>query len=465
MESTRQTKPRIFYTGSPSGQDLDALTDLGDLFARNEPSDLRRAEVLWVDCATTRPERYVPLLGQALSAGQTLVMTHLEPSAHDALEKLVGTRHDAGVTALMVSRDMRASAPSSFVFTVLDAPAPHVTPAPAPAEDASAPARGMEGEWELHTTHLQAPRSQRDWGRQLAAHRAQRSLSVGGPGLIPPQGVMYGVRSLVNHSRTPITYETWPTTKGKTQHFELDYVVSYHVYRENGRPDADYVVIRVQQVTTHPEVLMVDSGDAKGFWQFNLSLSCRCQRDVPFLRTSPDTTTDPLFSVQLPVLLHVKSIQNGSCRAHFWEASHGPVTRATEGWAVSQRYEPTSKQMTWAHGHFAPWDSFDVPPTQVEFPRFVPIIYDGNRVKSLNPLAGATVTVENCAAWRFSAREIAANPKVKFEEFQQQNLVAFANPTGSGTSKKKLRVFNINLDDSLEFNLPQVADDVTSPCR
>ncbi|MFY2557054.1 hypothetical protein ACN469_05440 [Corallococcus terminator] len=472
MESTTRTKPKILFTGAPTGKDFNALKDVGEVSVKNGKDGLELAEVLWVDCATTKPDQYEPLLRAALDAGKMLVLSHPDTQAHKALSEIVGTQLDEGAAALMVTRDLKATTPSSYSITVLDG-APRINADEQVHSggdaDAKAAKAGPPNAPQVRASPgvLESEGARHDWAASLDAHRARTNRSVGGPGLIPPQGVMYGIRTLTGSFSARLTKDNWNATRGKSQSVEYGFNSSFYVYRENGKSSADYVVIRVQQATFSPGALMVSENNAKGYWQFELRAECTNNRGAALLSTSPDTTNAGSMITQLSIPLHVKYLQEGSCLANYWSAAHGPVGRTNEGWGVSNQSTLGSGKAAWYHFHRDPWNAVNDPPD--DFGRWWSSMYDGGyggRVKNLNTLAGSSFTVENVSAWRFSASMISSNPNVTFTESLSHRLAAFANPTGTGNGHHQISWFNLGPGTKpITLNLPSVTEDVTSPCR
>ncbi|MFY2557058.1 hypothetical protein ACN469_05460 [Corallococcus terminator] len=444
MESTTRAKPKILYKGAATGPDFNTLKDMGEVFVTD---GLEQAEVLWVDCATTKPDQYGHLLKAALDTGKTLVMDRLDPLSHEAVSRVVGTRMEDSVATLMVSRDPRAATPSSYALTVLGAASTALPP------EQSAP------------PHLERDTTRKDWGKLLESHRALTPLDVGGPGLIPPRGVMYGIRTTTRLDAIRIRNPGWPATQGKVQTFERGFRSSFYVYRENGKANADYVVIRVQQATVNPGPLMVNTNQARGYWQYGVSTECAPNRGVPLLGTSPATTNGPGFVTQLSVPMHVRYLQDGACLPNHWLATHGPIVQITDGWSLANQSELGPGTASWDHFHRDPWDSlYD---TMGSFDEWGSTRYEGipPRVKNLSLLAGTHLTVENAAAWRFSATDIATHPQVTFREILQVRLVAFATATGSGTLGNQVASDGLFLENSITLDLPQITEDITNPCR
>ncbi|MCP3169696.1 hypothetical protein [Myxococcus qinghaiensis] len=473
MESTTRTKPKILFTGAPVGKDFDALKDVGEVSVKNGKDGLELAEVLWVDCATTKPEQYGPLLRTALDAGKMLVLGHPDAAAHQALSDLVGSQLDEGAAAVMVTRDLKATTPSSYALTVLDGTplvdgneethsgddtdSRSAAASPPSAPQRRSPRASLDGDGVAG----------HDWAATLDAHRARTNRSVGGPGLIPPQGVMYGIRTLAGSFSARLTGADWSAMRGKSQSVEYGFNSSFYVYRENGKASPDYVVIRVQQATFSPGALMVSENNAKGYWQFELRPECTNNRGAALLGTSPDTTNAGSMITQISIPLHVKYLQDGSCLANYWSAAHGPVGRTNEGWGVSNQSTSGSGKAAWYHFHRDPWNAVNDPPN--DFGRWWSNMYDGGyggRVKNLNTLAGSSFTVENVSAWRFSASMISSNPSVTFTESLSHRLAAFANPSGTGNGHHQISWYNLGPGTkSITLNLPSVTEDVSSPCR
>ncbi|AKF86615.1 hypothetical protein MFUL124B02_30295 [Myxococcus fulvus 124B02] len=465
MQPTTRTKPKILFAGTTTGQDFNALKSVAEVSVKQGTDDLGIAEVLWIDCATTKPDQYVSLLRQALDAGKQLVLRHPDDPARKALSDIVGCELKDPAAALMVIRDLQATTPSSYAITVLDE-----EPGSAPGEqshsggDADPSARASGAPRSSPAEHLGEPQ---DWATMLDAHRTRGVRTVGGPGLIPPQGVMYGIRTLTGSYGNRLTKSNWTETSGKSQDIEYGFSSSFYVYRENGKPSADYVVIRVQQATFSPRSLMVRADNAKGFWQFDLQAQCSNNRNAPLLSTSPDTTNSANPITDLSAPLHVKVLQEGSCLPTYWSARHGPVARAQEGWGLSNQSATSSGTALWRYFHRDPWNSVNDPPN--EFGRWWSSMYDGGyggRVKNLNTLAGSSFTVENVSAWRFSASMIGSNRNVTFSEVLRYKLAAFANPKGTGNGHHQISWFSLETSPrTITLDLVSVSEDVTSPCK
>src|SRR5215217_1210413 len=467
MKSTTRAKPKIFYTGAPSGQGFNTLKDVGEVSVENDKDHLEHAEVLWVDCTTTKPEDYGPLLKTALDAGKTLVMKHPDALAQDALSRIVGSRLTDNGASLILSRDPRATTPSSYAVTVIDE-------APPPLSSEQSQSKGDGTSAATVGALLDVSQAPPDWTKLLETHRERTALAVGGPGLIPPTGVMYVIRTLAFSRSDNVSIRNWPATQGKSQTLGMGFTSSFYVYRDNGKSDAAYVVIRVQQAFSSPGSLMVNTNEARGLWHFELTTQgYHRQGGTPLLGTSPATTNGPSIITHLSIPLHVKYLQDGGCLANYWFATHGPVVRNTEGWGLANQSTIGASFLgsggaTWSHFHRAPWNSLE-DPTQ-EFERWRSTRFEGipSRVKNLNALAGSTFTFENLAAWRFSASDIAADPNVTFCEDLSYRFAAFATGarTGSNTGSNQIHVVTMASGlKSITLNLPEITDDGTSPCR
>lgn len=438
MEETTRAKLRILYTGASSGQDFNTLKDVGEILVQDGHDDLERAEVLWVDCATTKPDQYGHLLKAALDAGKTLVLNHLDSLASDVVSRIVGTRLEDTAETLLVSRAPGAPPPSNHFLTILTAPRRKAEPA-----------------------HLEGSLEEQDWSKILKTHRAQTSLSSGGAGLIPPHGVRFGIRTQSAYSTEPIDWGTFLLR----QHPEHGFNSSFHVYRENGAPNADYVVIRVQRATFDPGALLYEGNSKKGFWLFDLHVECSHDRTAPLLSTSPDSTLGPSIVTQLSIPLHVKLLQEGSCHPIHWPAAHGPVALASAGWGLANRSIVTSGKAAWHLFHREPWNSLENPLS--EFSRWKESMYEtisASRVKRLNLIAQSTFTLENVAVWRFNASDIATNPVVTFTDKVSHKLVAFSGTGLVNLAREYALREPASLSKAIPLNLPQVTGDVTSPC-
>ncbi|NOJ77230.1 hypothetical protein [Myxococcus xanthus] len=471
MESTTRSKPRILFAGATTGQDFNSLKDVGELSVSNGKDGLEAAEVCWIDCLTTKPGQYEPLLRTALDEGKTLVLSHPDAHAHQHLSKLAGCRVDGESGALMVSRDLGASTPSSYVVTAL------AMPIDDPAAQQHSGSGGEAGEatnGKPSPVPLQArtPSStpqdngaRHDWAALLESHGRRAGRALGGPGLIPPAGVMYGIRTLnQSYTRHLTNSDDWSAASGKSQTAEFDFVSSFYVYRENGKPSADYVVIRIQEATFNPSTFMVNVDNAKGFWQYHFETRCTNNRNVPLLSTSPGTTNGPGVGAQISLPVLVKSVQDGSCVPNHWSATHGPVGRSIEGWALLNQSSNGSGTGRWVYHHRDFWNSQNDPPD--EFGRWWAMMYEGGyggRVKTLTSLARAAFTVENICAWRFSASTISSNPNVTFTESLNYRHVAFANPKGTGRNHRIVWAW-ADRSASTTINLVTVTD-IASPCR
>ncbi|MFY2557057.1 hypothetical protein ACN469_05455 [Corallococcus terminator] len=446
MESTTRAKPKILYKGAATGPDFNTLKDVGEVFTTD---GLEQAEVLWVDCATTKPDQYGHLLKAALDAGKTLVMDHLDPLAHEAMSRLVGTRLQDHAATLVVSR---SPTPSKYALTVLGE-SPTTS---APQGDAEPSFHGGE-------------RARHDWGAILEVHRDHTLISLGDARLIPPQGVMYGIRTHSGISSTQLTPPRWFRRQNSFQRVEHGFNSSFHVYRENGGTNTDYVVIRVQQATFNTGPLMADLAEVRGYWQFELNTECTHNRTATLLGASPMTTSGPNSLTQLSLSLHVKLLQEGSCLPQYWSATYGPVTRPSEGWGVSNLSSTLSGKAAWRHSHLAPWDSIEDPPDDYE--RWWRSRYEmsgvlGVKVKPLSLHARSSFTVESVAAWRFVASDIQADPQVTFTEKLWQRLIAFTTPYGTVTRTYEHSVRDPEASThEITLNLPQVTEDVPSQCR
>ncbi|AGC46829.1 hypothetical protein MYSTI_05552 [Myxococcus stipitatus DSM 14675] len=472
MEPTTRTKPRILFTGATTSQDFSALKVQGDICAKPGTEGLQLAEVHWVDCASTQPEQYAPLLRPTLDTGKILVLRHPDARACQALAEIIGCQVEEGAAALMVSRDLKATTPSSYSITVLDtAPRLSVTehlleggdkqpPAARPITSNLTPTRSTRAIGEEDGT-------QRDWASMFGVHQAGPQPTTGGPGLIPPQGVLYGIRNLTGSYGATLTKENWNATKGKTQPIEFGFNSSFYVYRENGKASADYVVIRVQQATFSPRTLMIRADNAKGYWQFDFQAQCTNNRNAPLLSTSPDTTNSSPLVTQLSVPLHVKYLKDGGCQPNYWSAIQGPTTRTQEGWGLSNRSGVTSGTATWYHFIRDPWNVINDPPD--EFGRWWASMYEGGyggRVKNLNSLSGSSFTVENVSAWRFSASMISANRNVTFTETLRYRLAAFANPSGTGNGHHQISWYSLETHpNSITLDVVAVTNNPSSPCQ
>jgi len=451
MESTTRAKPKIFYTGTSTGRDFNTLKDVGEVSLMSDLGGPERAEVLWVDCATTKPDQYGPLLKAALDADKTLVMSHLDPQAREALSRIVDTRLEDIAETLVVSQ---LPTPSKYALTILGA---------------TSTASTLEGDSE--PSILDGKQARHDWGAILDAHRDRNILSMGSPGLIPPQGVMYGMRTLSAHSG-----QSPDSVLG-----ERGFNSSFYVYRENGGSNTDYVVIRVQQATFHapdPDPFPFPGRGDERFWQFELNAECTHDRsDAPLLGASPDATSGPSILTQLSIPMHVKYLREGGCFPQYWSAVHGPVARPSEGWGLSNQSNISAGKAAWRHFHLAPWNSIDDPPA--DYDRWCRTRYDFSvlerpRLKPLNLLSRSTFTVENVAAWRFKASTIASKPEVKFTETLRHQLIAFYYLGVIGIpipiprplpSPFQMAVHGETLTREITLNLVQVTEDISSPCR
>lgn len=466
MESTTRAKPRILVTGTPTGQEVNSLRTLGEVLFTNNKNDLEHAEVLWVDCATATPDQYVPFLKETLDSGKTLVLIHPGPQAHEALSRILGTRLEKNGVSLVVSRDVRATAPSSYTLTLLD-PSP-LPVEPVLARDADDSSSTTDAPLESSPpSRLELVAAQPDWGKALRTHQARTSLAVGGPGLIPPPGVMYGIRTYDYGFNVEVRKNDWDATKDKFQTAEVTARSSFYVYRENGKAPADYVVIRVQQATFSPGEMMVRASNVKGAWQYEASISCVPTQSVHLLASSPETTNGPSLITQLSVPLYVRYLRDGGCQPQYWAATHGPVGRVTEGWGLSNRSNMGVGDAKWLHSHLDPWNSVEDPP--FEYPRWRLSRFEilPPRVKNLSVLGESAFTVENVAAWRFEASVVAANPFVMFTEILTLRLVLFAAPSVSGGINNGIATGSTgpHLTYLPIINLPEVTEDLTNPCR
>ncbi|MCP3057522.1 hypothetical protein LXT21_01895 [Myxococcus sp. K38C18041901] len=467
MQPTTRTKPKILFAGTTTGQDFNALKDVAEVSVKQGADDLGIAEVLWIDCATTKPEQYAPLLRLALDEGKQLVLRHPDDPARKALSDIVGCELKDPAAALMVIRDLQATTPSAYAITVLEdapgLPPGELTQSGGDADPTSRSSAAPRGSPVAHES-MGEPQ---DWATLLDAHRTRSARSVGGAGLIPPQGVMYGIRTLTGSFGNRLTQSNWSETRGKSQDIEYGFTSSFYVYRENGKSSADYVVIRVQQATFSPRSLMVRADNAKGYWQFDLQAQCTNNRNASLLSTSPDTTNSASPITDLSAPLHVKVLQDGSCLPTYWSARHGPVARAQEGWGLSNQSGIGSGTALWRYFHREQWNSINDPPN--EFGRWWSNMYDGGyggRVKNLNTLAGSSFTVENVCAWRFSASMINSNRNVTFTEILRYKLAAFANPKGTGNGHHQISWYNLeNSPRTLTLDVVAVSEDVTSPCK
>lgn len=472
MEPTSRTKPRILFTGATTSQDFNTLKVQGDICAKTGMEGLQLAEVHWVDCASTKPEQYGPMLRPTLDAGKMLVLRHPDARACQALSEVIGCEVEEGAATLMISRDLKATTPSCYSITVLDAsPRVSVTehllegggkesPAAKPIPSNLTPTRSTRAVSEEDGT-------QRDWANMFGIHQTEAKPRVGGPGLIPPQGVLYGIRNLTGSYSATLTKETWNATKGKTQPIEYGFNSSFYVYRENGKANADYVVIRVQQATFSPRTLMIRADNAKGYWQFDFQAQCTNNRNAALLSTSPDTTNSSPLVTQLSVPLHVKYLKEGSCQPNYWSATQGPGTKPQEGWGLSNRSGISSGTATWYHFIRDPWNVINDPPD--DFGRWWSSMYEGGyggRVKNLNTLAGSSFTVENVSAWRFSASMISANRNVTFSETLRYRLAAFANPSGTGNGHHQISWYTFETTPkTLTLDVVAVTADPSNPCQ
>ncbi|NVJ27416.1 MULTISPECIES: hypothetical protein [Myxococcus] len=469
MESTTRTKPRILFTGAATGKDFNALKDVGEVSVKNAKDGLEHAEVLWVDCATTKPDQYESLLRTALDAGKMLVLSHPDAAAHQALSGIVGCQVDGEATALMISRDMAAATPSCYSITALGG-AEHVEDAQVQeggdgdgAPSTGRPSAATQARPPVLARDEEGPR--RDWASLLESHRTRTPRSVGGPGLIPPSGVMYGMRTLNGSFSSRLTnYDDWAAASGRTQDIEYGFTSSFYVYRENGKTSVDYVVIRVQEATFSPGTFMVNVDNAKGFWQFDLHTECTNNRNVALLNSSPGTTNGPGVGAQISMPLHVKYVQEGSCVPNYWSAAHGPTARSIEAWALLNQSSNSSGVARWRVHHRDFWNSQNDPPE--DFGRWWSMMYDGGyggRVKTLSSLARSSFTIETVSAWRFSASVVASNPSVTFREALTYRLAAFANPKGTGRNHR-IAYPTRSGSNSISINLVS-ATDISSPCR
>ncbi|MBJ6759777.1 hypothetical protein JGU66_03320 [Myxococcaceae bacterium JPH2] len=467
MKTTTHTRPRILFTGAPAGHDFSALKEVGDVTVKQGKEGLEHAEVLWVDCASTRPEQYTALLRSALDAGKTVVLGRPDAAAREALTGLASLRLEEGATALLVTRDTDIATPSSYSVTALGS---HSLEEPSVEHQSG----GDKAAVTPPTPEARGPRLvhdadalRHDWGAMLEAHHHRARRSVGGPGLIPPTGVLYGIRTLSRSFPMTVRHDTWSATSGKSQSTEAGFTSSFYVYRENGKASADYVVIRIQEATFSTGSLMVRADNAKGFWQFELQTECTNNRSVALISNSPGTTNGPGVGAQITLPVNVKLVQDGGCVPTHWSASHGPVPRSIEGWGLINRSAVSAGRATWYYHQRDVWNPINDPPNQ--FSRWWAGMFDGGyggRVKNHTALAGASFTVETVAAWRFSASTIASNPNVMFTENLAMNYAAFANPSGTGNGHHQISYYTsmISRSDSLTINLVS-ATDIASPCK
>ncbi|GEN08369.1 hypothetical protein SAMN05443572_106206 [Myxococcus fulvus] len=468
MQPTTRTKPKILFAGTTTGQDFNALKSVAEVSVKQGTDDLGIAEVLWIDCATTKPDQYAPLLRQALDSGKLLVLRHPDGPARKALADICGCEVQDGASVLMVTRDLKATTPSSYAVTALDDTTPVTTTDEqvlSGGEAEAVPPTSPTARPSLAVLERQG--EPRDWAATLEAHRERSARSVGGPGLIPPQGVMYGIRTLTGSYSARVTNDSWKATQGKSQDVEFGFTSSFYVYRENGKSNADYVVIRVQQATCSPRTLMVREDNAKGYYQYQFQAQCTNNRGAPLLGTSPETTNNVNPITQISIPLHVKYLQDGSCMANYWSAAHGPVARTQEGWGLSNRSATSSGTAVWLSFHRDPWNSLNDPPN--EFSRWWSNMFEGGyggRVKTLNTLASSSFTVENVAAWRFSASMIATNRNVLFQEILNYRVTAFANPKGTNNGHHQISAGGwVTNPKSITLDVVAVAEDVNSPCK
>ncbi|MCP3100016.1 hypothetical protein LZ198_14160 [Myxococcus sp. K15C18031901] len=466
MASTTEAKPRILYTGAPTGEDLPVLRQVGELTTKNGKDGLEQAEVLWVDCATSKPDQYGALLRAALDAGKTLVLNRPDAPAHAALSGLVSLQVEDGAQALLVSRDTTNNTPAHHIITALGG-AVTEEPAAAPHSggDLDPAARSADGARQPAQTE-DTPLA-RDWARVLETHRRQSTRSVGGPGLIPPSGVMFGISTLSRSFPYDLTNSHWTSASGKRQSVEASFTSSFYVYRENGKSSPDYVVIRVQEATFDPGSRMLNINNAKGCWQYEFQTECTNNRGVQLIANSPGTTNGPGLGAQVSLPLYVKYVQEGSCTPNYWSASHGPVPRSIEGWGLSNRSAVGSGRATWYYHQRDTWNPINDPPG--DFGRWWSMMFEGGyggRVKNLTSLAGASFTVETVAAWRFTATQVASNPSVTFTEKLSRSFASFANPSGTGNGHHQI-VWHGPMTErsaSVTINLVSITD-IQSPCR
>ncbi|WP_338864934.1 hypothetical protein [Myxococcus stipitatus] len=410
------------------------------------------------------------MMRPTLDGGKILVLRHPDAKACQALSEVIGCQVKEGAPVLMVSRDLKATTPSCYLLTALDSASPmeNIDEQGSAEETTRASAQShpsKDSRAEAPSPAHEAPAAQRDWASAFDIHRQPAKRSVGGPGLIPPSGVLYGIRTLTqSYTRYITNFDDWSAASGKSQTAEFGFTSSFYVYRENGKANADYVVIRVQEATFNPSTFMVYVDNAKAFWQYHFQTECTNNRSTAALSTSPGTTNGPVVGPQISVPLHVKYVQEGSCVPNYWSASHGPVGRTIEGWALLNQSSNSAGTARWHYHHREFWNSQNEPPD--DFGNWWSKMYEGGyggKVKTLSALARSAFTVETLSAWRFSASAIGSNPNVTFTESLNYRLAGFANPKGTGRNHRIIWATS-DRSASITINLVSTTD-ISSPCK
>jgi len=422
MEDKSQQKMKILFTGDPAGGLVTALKEVGDVTLGSEARGLDQADVLWVDpTAAASPPPPPPLYRTALDAGKAVVLTNLDATTRRAVEGELPIHLGETLSSVMISRDTAASTPHSFVITVLE-------------ENGGVQSHGFERVSGGPRDTQAASPGVKEWAHGLAsavqARRQRTSFAVGGPGLIPPVGVKYGMVTLERSYTHTIGPIGWAGTGNAVQRPEFGFTTTYYIYRENGNSSrTDYTVIRVQQATFNPKTLLVRSNDAKGFWQYQLETGCKHNQSAGLLGTHPPTLERTNVMTQLSVPLYVKYLLNGGCVSTTWTAKHESDTWSLQGWGVMNKSLMSSGEAQWVSNQRDIWDSVSKPTSQ--FGTWWAEMFEGGyggRVKEQTSLAQSLFTINNACAWRFSSNVGTVN----FTEFIKVTLAAFANPKGSG---------------------------------